>query len=147
MGDSLWQVHSVAFPANQAPTPKFYEFNTADNTVKQSGYFFADSFSDDWNASIGADVTNTRTFVTWSSTDVLQGISAQVRFGGCSPSANCAIGTGDVEFTSNAFWTFVRWGDYSAITIDPTDPDGAFLVNEYLIDNVTWGSRLAQLHF
>lgn len=74
--------------------------------------------------------------------------NAQVRFGGCKPAAGCVLDTTvPDEITSNTFWQLGRWGDYSAITVDPQDPDGAFLVNEYIIDHTTWGSRIAQIHF
>jgi hypothetical protein len=33
------------------------------------------------------------------------------------------------------------------VTLDPSDPDGAFLVNEYIIGNTMWGSRIAQIRF
>ena len=148
VGNSLWQVHTVAFPASGAPTPRFYEFDTTANTIKQTGYFFADNFSDDFNASIAADPSNTRVYVTWSSTNALKGTNAQVRFSGCKPAAGCVLDTTvPDEITSKTFSRLGRWGDYSAVTVDPQDPDAAFLVNEYIIDNTTWGSRIAQIHF
>ena len=38
----------------------------------------------------------------------------------------------------------IRGPDY--LVMEYVD-DGAFLVNEYIIDNTTWGSRIAQIHF
>jgi hypothetical protein len=148
VGDSIWQVHTIAFPTNGAPTPRFYEFNARLDTVTQSDSFFADQFSEDFNASIAVDASNSRAFVTWSSTNAQRNINAQVRFGGCKPAASCTIdATAPPEFTSGTFFRFGRWGDYSAVTLDPSDPDGAFLVNEYIIGNTMWGSRIAQIHF
>jgi hypothetical protein len=148
IGNSLWQVHTVAFPTNGAPTPRFYEFDTSLNTMTQSGSFFADAFSDDFNASIAVDASNGRAFVTWSSTNAERNINAQVRFGGCKPVASCTIDAmAPPEITSGTFFRFGRWGDYSAITLDPSDPDGAFLVNEYIVGNAMWGSRIAQIRF
>lgn len=149
VGDSLWQVHTIAFPTNGSPTPRFYEFDTRMNTINQSGFFFADDFSDDFNASITVDRSDTRAFVTWSSTNAQRNTNAQVRFGGCKPATpSCTIDTtAPPEMTSMTFFRFGRWGDYSAITLDPGNADGAYLVNEYIIGNTMWGSRIAQIRF
>jgi hypothetical protein len=148
IGNSLWQVHTIAYPTNDAPTPRFYEFDTVLDTIRQSDSFFVDDFSDDFNASIAVDDSNSRAFVTWSSTNAQRNVHAQVRFGGCTPAASCHIDVmAPPVITSGTFFRLGRWGDYSAITLDPSDPDGAFLVNEYIIGNTMWGSRIAQIRF
>jgi hypothetical protein len=160
IGDSLWQVHTIGFGgAGGIATPTYYEFNTAMNTVKQTGSFFASGSSNDFNASIAVDASNTRVFVTWSSTDPsrLANLNAQVRFGGCkrdTPADPCAIdASAPAEFTSSTFYgpdsttQSQRWGDYSAVIVDPNDADGAFLVNEYIRSRTVWGTRLANIRF
>ena len=144
-GTDLWQTHTVALGA--FPGPKFYRINTSTNTVPQSGFFFQSGSSDDWNASITANTANDA-FVTWSSTDASVGVNAQVIFSGKTDGA-AGIPAGLVAFTSPTFYnpstdTVERWGDYSAITVDPSNTSKAWLVNEKINTTALWGSRITQ---
>jgi hypothetical protein len=150
IGDVLWQVHTVAFGT---ATPKYYEINTATNSVIQSNFFFVSGTSSDFNASLVANSTNDM-FVTWSSTDPSAGINAQVRFSTCNhTSASCAPGVGLALFTSSNPLTAdfdpnfgeQRWGDYSAITVDPSKSTNAWLVNEKVNSGGDWGSRIGKI--
>ncbi len=144
-GNALWQVHTINI--NSKPAPKWYEFNISTKTVTQSGNFTASSTSHDWNASIAANASND-VFVTWSSTDATAGTNAQVRFSGRrSTDTSGIIGGGAALFTSSTFYDpssdFVeRWGDYSAVTIDPSNPLRAWIVNEKINSTSVWGSRI-----
>jgi hypothetical protein len=40
-----------------------------------------------------------------------------------------------------------RWGDYSAITIDPKNELQAWLVNETAKSKAVWGSRIGRIGF
>jgi hypothetical protein len=144
-GNFLWQVHTIV-DAN-LPTPKYYQIDTTTNSVVQSNFFFASALSYDFNASIAANSDND-VFVTWSSTDPANNINAQVRAGGCDHNAGtCSPGSGTAVFTSSACLTQGRWGDYSAVTIDPTNARQAWLVNEQVDSSSAWGSRIAEFGF
>jgi hypothetical protein len=144
-GDFLWQVHTVNLGGFAAP--KFYQINTATNSVAQSSFFFASGSSFDFNASIAANVDND-VFLTWSSTDPPASINAQVRFSGCDHNDGPAVpGSGTVTFTSPTSFGGGRWGDYSAVTIDPTNARQAWLVNEDIQPSGDWGSRIDQIGF
>lgn len=151
VGNSLWQVHSIN--SGGFARPRWYEFNTSMDTINQSGLISTSATSWDFNPAIVADLSNTRTFVNYSSTDVAAGTNAQVRFASCKPATPaCAMdATAPAEFTSSTFYAqdspSNRWGDYSAVTIDPTNPDIAFLVNEYIQNATTWGTRIAEISF
>jgi hypothetical protein len=157
IGASLFQVHTIAL--GSFPAPHFYEFNTTTNTVTQQATFFASASSHDWNASIAANVTKD-VFVTWTSTDPgVAALNAQVRFGGRR--AADALGTMGVSaalFTSPTFYTgfggaVERWGDYSAVTIDPLNSLRAWLVNQKnntptaATGGAAWGSRVGNVGF
>lgn len=151
VGDSLWQVHTIALGGFSAP--RFYQINTATGSVIQSGFFFATLTSFDFNASIAANTTN-QVFVTWSATDPPNGTNAQVRFSGSDNSAGTvSFGAGDTLFTSGAQLTgdldprfgLQRWGDYSAVTIDPANQAEAWVVNEKVDSATTWGSRIGAI--
>lgn len=80
IGTSLFQTHTIL---DVTATPKFYEFNTSANTVRQSGIFFEGGTSQDFNASIAANSAK-NVFVTWDSvntgTPTIHNVS--VRFSG-----------------------------------------------------------------
>jgi hypothetical protein len=155
VGDSLWQVHTIDIVG--LPTPRFYQINTATNSVTQSGYFFAAGPSSyDFNASIAANSDND-VFVTWTSTDPSAGTNAQVRFAACdhNDGPTCVLGAGSALFTSATCLTgdfdfrfgHQRWGDYSAVSVDPSNPRQAWLVNEKINSAVDWGSRIGTVGF
>lgn len=137
VGNALWQTHTTNDFG--LPTPRFYKINTATNAIDQTGNFFATETSSDFNPSIAANGAND-IYVTWSATDVANGTNAQVLFGG-KQDADPDIG-GGVVFTSPTALTgnfdpnfnAQRWGDYSAVTIDPTDSTRAWGVNERVDD-------------
>jgi hypothetical protein len=155
-GTALWQVHTTGFSATLSnPTPRFYQINTSNNTITQTGQFFRSTTSDDFNASITA-TSSGRAFVTYSSTDQSCPPSPlQIRFSGREPTdplgqigAGSALnpGSGSPVYAA-ASGTSQRWGDYSAITIDPSVGCGAglraWLVNEMASTTTLWGSRIA----
>jgi hypothetical protein len=161
--NSLWNVHTI--DNGGVPTPRFYEFDTDADTVIQTGEFFASGTSHDFNASIAVNDLS-EAFVTWSSTDVTNNINARVMFSGRQSgdalgSMNAAPG-GTVLFTSPTFYNdftcpFCRWGDYSAVTLDPkaysitggTCDAGrrAWIVNEKINSQTKWGSRIGRIGF
>jgi hypothetical protein len=143
IGNDLWQVHTIAL--GTFPAPKFYRINTATNTVTTSGFFFRSASSDDWNASIAANDLN-QAIATWSSTDPAAGVNAQVRV------TSGPSGAGTTLFTSPTFYNPTtdnpeRWGDYSAVTIDPVLQNHAWLVNEKINSQSVWGSRFGHVTF
>jgi hypothetical protein len=164
IGDSLWNAHTIALGA--FPAPRFYEVDTEGpgaNTVKQQGFFFEGTFSDDWNASITANASR-EAFVTWNSTDAINpnaGLrhQARMRISGCQ--LPCGIPPGSAVFTSGVALTgnpsstpnVQRWGDYSAVSLDPQTAVGcaanrrAYAVNEIINSATVWGSRIARIGF
>src|SRR5947207_2293070 len=148
-GNDLWQTHTIALGG--FPAPKFYRHNPSTNTVSQSGFYFASSTSDDFNASIAANDAG-NCFVTWTSTDASAARNAQVRLSG-KLSAAAGISAGPNAFISNTFYhpsadNPERWGDYSAVTTDPLNSANAWLVNEKVnAGGLLWGSRIVRFGF
>lgn len=148
-GNDLWQTHTVALGG--FPAPKFYRLNTSNNTVSQSGFYFASGTSDDFNASIAANDAG-NCFVTYTSTDASVARNAQVRLSG-KLSADAGISAGPNAFTSPTFYhpstdNPERWGDYSAVTTDPLNAANAWLVNEKVNPGgLLWGSRIVRFGF
>lgn len=147
VGDSLFQAHTTG--AYGLPTPKWYEFDTEGagaDTIKQSSYFWTASVSNDFNISIAANAPGGDVFVVWTSTDPSTGTQAQVRASGKeSTDANTFFGPGQALFTSPTSYTGFRWGDYSAVSLDPLNPRRAWVVNEKINSTSVWGSWIGQV--
>ncbi len=162
IGNSLFQVHSISVnstaPAVRAKC-RFYEFDTVNKTVIQYGDFYRSSTSYDFNASIAAN-QNKDVFVTWSATDPTNSAYAEVRFSGRLHTDTSGVipSPGSLLFASSAALTgnlanqgtsdtTQRWGDYSAVTIDPADATGltAWIVNETVLNASSWGSRIGSI--
>ena len=148
IGNSLFQVHSIN--SGGYARCRFYEFDTVNKQVIQSGDFGRSGTSFDFNASIAAN-RRKDVFVTWSSTDV--GVNAEVRFSGRRHTDPQGVipSPGSLLFGSDTFYlvsgTEQRWGDYSAVSLDPADPRGltAWIVNERIVSTTVWGSRIGRI--
>lgn len=177
VGDSLWNVHTVRRAGAFSAKPVFYEIDTEGagrNSIKQTGRLSGVGPLDvcpsfDFNASIAVNDFS-EVFVTWSSTrpralfGLCNCVNAQVRFSGRQPSdAPGVIPSGSALQTSNTALTagsehatdpnVQRWGDYSAVTLDPEATAAclpgrrAWLVNEEVVNANTWGSRIGRIGF
>lgn len=167
IGNRLLNIHDIG-PG--LPTPKWYQIDTSTNTVPagESGLVHESGDSDDFNPSVaGSDVGGTasnpigRMFFTWSATDVTgTGIhQARVKSGGrLATDATNVVGGNNHGADAPTFYnpsadTVERWGDYSAVTIDPIATDTcavgnrAFVVNECQISTTSWGSRIGKPGF
>jgi hypothetical protein len=151
IGNSLFQVHTI--DGGGYARPRFYEFDTVNRTVIQSGTFVRSGSSHDFNASIAANRFKD-VFVTWSSTDPVNSVNAEVRFSGRlhTDASGVIPSPGSLLYGSNTFYNVTgsgtqRWGDYSAVSIDPGDTTGltAWIVNERILTTATWGSRIGSI--
>jgi hypothetical protein len=173
IGDGLLNIHTVA--TGSFPIPKWYQVDTEGagaNTIPagRSGFFFESGTSDDSNPSIvGSAVGGTasnpigRMFVTWTSTDALNSTvslrhlarvkgSGRLATDATTITGGATFGTASVAYnptTDNP----ERWGDYSAVSIDPVAAGAcgvgqrAWIVNEQNTTASLWGSRFGRLGF
>ena len=152
IGNSLFQVHTIN--SGGLAKCRFYEFDTVNKQVIQTGTFGRSDTSFDFNASIAAN-RRKDVFVTWSSTDVANNVNAEVRYSGRlhTDPVGVIASPGSLLYGSNTFYSAnisnlaQRWGDYSAVSLDPSDPSGltAWIVNERILTNATWGSRIGRI--
>jgi hypothetical protein len=146
-GGFVWQVHSIEFGG---PAVRWYKINAVTNSVVSSSTLFQSGNSSDFNASIAAN-TSGDIYLTWTSSS--PNIFPQVIFTGAR-SGSLPATAGTVLFTSAEALTgnfdpnfgMQRWGDYSAVTVDPTNPLRAGLVNEK-VNLFGWGSRIGLIGF
>ncbi|MCG6880029.1 MAG: hypothetical protein LJE96_12895 [Deltaproteobacteria bacterium] len=152
IGNSLFQVHTIK--SGDFAKCRFYEFDTVNKQVIQTGTFGRSDTSFDFNAAIAAN-RRKDVFVTWSSTDVANNVNAEVRYSGRlhTDPVGVIASPGSLLSGSNTFYSAninnlaQRWGDYSAVSLDPSDSRGltAWIVNERILTNATWGSRIGRI--
>ena len=116
-----------------------YKINVAAGTA-QAITFFSSGISSDFNASIAVNDSLSE-YITFSRVDTAT--FPQVRFAGKqNADAGFSLGT---SFQSTASLNHFRWGDYSAITIDPSSTSQAWGVNEFSQANGNWGSHVFKI--
>lgn len=152
IGTALYNAHTIN--VSGFARPRYYQINTATATVTRSSTFSKSSTSYDFNASIAANNAGD-VYVTWSATDPTNGTNAQIRFSGRRATDSSTIPSGTALLTSPTCLTgnfdpnfgMQRWGDYSAVTVDPTNPLLAWIVNEKINSSSQWGSHIARIGF
>ncbi|MEU4033414.1 hypothetical protein [Streptomyces collinus] len=165
IGNQLLNIHTI--DNGGLPTPTWRQINTDLSSVTAGGVVVESGTSDDFNASVaGSPVGGTasnpigRMFFTWTSTDVTTGSAHQVRVksGGRLATDPPNVTGGNTHSTASTFYdptsdAVERWGDYSAVTINPSSTstcavgNRAYVVNERQISTTSWGSRIGKLGF
>jgi len=90
--------------------------------------------------------------VTWNAVDPPAGINVEIRVAGSvgvggagfNPGAGVVLAGSAAGITGDFDSRFglQRWGDYSAVSIDPTNPTQAWVVNEKINSAANWGSGI-----
>jgi hypothetical protein len=148
--NTLWQVHTVN--NGGFATPVWYKIDTETPGILETGSLIASATSFDFNASIVGNEEGDM-FVTWSSTDPTLAVNPQVRFSGkmlgdaTTTLSGTALFTSPTPYFPGLIPLRERWGDYSAITVDPTNDSLAWLVNERAKSTSAWGSRIGRIGF
>jgi hypothetical protein len=140
--------HSVGSPAGI----RWYEIQNPNGTptVAQQGTFSPDS-SDRWMGSTAMDSAGDQA-IGYSVVNASGGLDPTVRFTGRTPSdpagtmeaeTNVVTGTGVQQATAN------RWGDYSAMQLDPVDDCTFWFTEEYIktTGSFNWSTRIANFKF
>lgn len=147
-GNFLWNVHSINF---FGAAVRWYKINTTTNAVVQSKTHFQSGTSSDFNASIAA---NDAGDIYLTSTSSRSTVCPQVVFNGersgiLPPTIGSVLFTSPTKITGNFDPNFgtQRWGDYSAVTLDPAAVGNAWLVNQKVDSISVWGSRIGRIRF
>ena len=147
-GNFVWQAHSINFGG---PAVRWYKINTSTNALAQTKTHFQSGTSSDFNASIAAN-DGGDIYLNWSSTSST--VCPQVVFTGeksgvLPPTVGTVIAGSPTALTGNFDPNFglQRWGDYSAVTVDPSNSLRACLVNEKANAANAWGSRIGCVGF
>lgn len=155
-GNVLYQVHTVntATGAGTRPTPRIYKINWSTLTGIFANFVFEDADSYDFNPAIAATGSE-RALVVWSSTDPPETTNAHIRASGKDFSDATFPLMSGIALTGGGSFTFYnpsgslveRWGDYSAVTVDPSDGKRFWVTNEKINSTTVWGSRIGHFTF
>ncbi|MBI1733769.1 MAG: hypothetical protein HYR51_01220 [Candidatus Rokubacteria bacterium] len=149
LGTTVWNIHSVN--AGGRAGLRWYRINAATNTLIQSGALSSASLHY-FNASIAANSSH-NVVVTYSASGSTLRPSV-IYTGKLSGEAAMAAGTNNFQSPAvllnnlaSGSTTVNRWGDYSAVTVDPTNSSLFWIVNETVVNTSTWGSRIVRVGF
>lgn len=156
--ESLWLAHTVQTSANSSTGIQWAQIDVSGGTVRttpvQEQQYFPDTTLSRWlpslavdgagNMAVGYSVSSASTFpgIRYSgrlATDPLGTLAQEVTLvdGGGSQIVNCG---GNNPCTS--------WGDYSAMTVDPTDDCTFWYTNEYYtVSGGNWDTRIGSFRF
>jgi hypothetical protein len=149
IGTSLFNAHTSGLSG--FPAPRYYEINTSTRTLIRTASFFKSSTSHDFNVSIAANAARDMV-VTWTATDPASNVNPQVRFAGRRAADPNGLGAGVALFTSTTCHRegtspVLRWGDYSAVSVDPTNSLLFWVINQKMNSQTVWGSRIGRVGF
>lgn len=135
--------HTIAVNSSQAAI-RWYELEKTGSSwsIKQQGTYMPDSKSR-WNASIAMNDLG-QIGMAYSVTDA-SSTYPSIRY--CGQTTNAPLNTMDIEETSikvgqYSQTSYNRWGDYSNISVDPSDGQTFWYTTEYM-GSSTHGTKIA----
>ncbi len=159
VGSDLWTVHSVVnagLNGNRA-TLNWYRFNAATNTLISQGAIGNSSGNFDYfNPSIAANslgdvvisFTRSGNASTGAAGDAGSYAVAGTTLGAVTTfGSDIALQPGLVNNYHVIGGAGERWGDYSAVSLDPSDDLSFWVANEYALSSNRWAVNIAQLQF
>ncbi|MCL4393609.1 MAG: hypothetical protein M1482_02155 [Chloroflexi bacterium] len=148
--ESLWAAHTVA-ETSDGSTPtgiRWYEIRDPYSapTVYQQGTYMPNDSYYRWLPSLAVDQSNDMLVgFSISSSTRHPAVEYAGRQGG-DPLGTLPRGEGLlIQGTGSQNGGFNRWGDYSAMTIDPTDDCTFWYTNEYYSSSGGWRTRIGSL--
>ena len=132
---------------------RWYELEhsgTAGFAVKQEGTWAPSDGNDRWMGSIAMDKAQDIALGYSVSSSL---INPEIAFTGNDPSAGDPSGILEAETSiingTGSQTSYNRWGDYSSMSVDPTDDCTFWYTNEYLqaTGNFNWSTQIAPIRF
>ena len=115
--------------------------------LEQEGTYAPNGDSDSrWMGSVSSDASgNIAVGYSVGSSSLAAGIRYSGRLSG-DPAGTLTQAETTVQ-SGTGSQNFERWGDYSAMTVDPSDGCTFWYTNEYALGNGTWSTRVASFKF
>ena len=160
LGNHLWNTNVVGYSGSPYPLPLLVDVDPYTLTLNSASFYWASPTSNDWNASLQVNPGND-VFLAFSSDDPGAGVAPQLRVArrnGSGPGSGTPVFTSPASFAPGftrscpSGSSCERWGDYSAVALDPSDTPGcpsgpfesAWAVNETVKSSDLWGTRIAR---
>ncbi len=139
------QVGNVIYATNCVdlagfPVTNVIAINCATNTKVFQKFLFATSTSDDFNPQVAVNLRGD-VAVAWSSTNWSATVGYPAIYINGKLAAGVFASKGKSIFNSLSAYTGGRWGDYSALNVDPVDGVTFWGVNQYSKQDETWGTK------
>ncbi len=150
VGNNLWVAHSTVDFVTGRDDIQWFEIDATTNNVLQSGNI-GDSTHDYYYPSIAANQSgNVVIGFTRSgtgSTDFPSSYAVVGRTVGnlTTFSSPQLLHSGNASYNLTFGGSRNRWGDYSATTIDPTDPFSFWTIQEYAAASNNWVTQITQI--
>jgi len=158
--ESLYLTHTVANPGNSAMTsPRWYQINVTGGNVVTSAPLQQSTWSPDstvarWMPSLAVDKDGDMAIgYSASSSSLFPAIRYAGRLASDPPSTLGQTETSLIEGTGSQTGTFSdgtprnRWGDYSAMTIDPDGCTFWYTTEYYLTSGGNWQTRIGSFKY
>ena len=146
VGDSLWAAHSITV-ASKAGI-RWYEIDESTNAVLQFGTI-SDPDRDYFYPSIAANESGD-VVIGFSGSSASQFVSSYAVVGETESGMTAfgdplllQAGLGNYEILGGTGRN--RWGDYSATTVDPTDPFSFWTIQEWVSADNTWSTQITEI--
>lgn len=147
-GNFIWFAHGIDIAG--FPGVRYGAIGIAGNNATVAVAFHSGT-SDDFNPSVGVgndpNTGGNFIFVNWAYTDTPNNVATSDTVDSVQPLAGVPdlIGTG-VDLVNGLSTGEDRFGDYSSVAIDPTNPNGscALTTQQYFPDG-NWGTRIARV--
>lgn len=150
VGNSLWAVQSIT-STNRAAI-RWYEINETTNAVIQSGTI-ADASADYYYPSIAANAFG-EVVIGFSRSNATAGSGFVSSYAATGTTASGVTTFGSPILLKQGTATYLnldgtrnRWGDYSATTLDPSNPHHFWTIQEWVSAANTWSTQVTELAF
>ncbi len=150
VGNVIYAVHSVNVGTSAKPLAalRWYKLNAADNTLIQVGIISNSSFhyiypsiaaNSNGVVVIGFNGCGTNSFVS-SYAVVGETIAGVTTFG-----TPLLLKSGTASYNDPGLDGTSRWGDYSATSPDPTDPNRFWTIQSYATGAAAWSTQITEI--
>jgi VCBS repeat-containing protein len=156
-GNHLWTAHNIgvtsAGVASDAPTrdgSRWYELNLAPTTptVVQTGTVYDSATTNPLSYWIPTVAVSGQGHMAMGGSVAGAASHVNAWFSGRLASDTAGAIDAPTTYTASSFAynpPYNRWGDYSAVSLDPTDDMTMWTIQEYVSATNTWGTRIAKL--
>ena len=146
VGDLLYAVHAVKI--SQRAAVRWYRIDATKNTLIQTGtiadpnldlFFPSIAANETGTVVVGCNGSSSSTFVS------CYAVVGETSNGSLNFGKLLLLKAGEASFQAPDFTGTTRWGDYSATSVDPSDPSRFWTIQAYPAGASTWATQITEL--